>query len=76
MPPVSHTGFKWIGRGRENFPVINDLDLGKKERKAAEKFLPPQCLPYTTGARGIVSGPGGVPLDCLGILFKDGKCPD
>ena len=69
-------GFKWIGQTWEQPVWIADLDLGKRERSAAEKYLPTQCTPFNPPPMGIYrSSDGGVP-DCMGVLFKDGKCPN
>ena len=72
----SEHGYRWIGQRWEEPVMILDLDLGKRERLAAEKYLPLRCLPFDPPPMGIVrTRDGGIP-DCTGVLFRDGKCPD
>lgn len=71
----SHS-YALIDADRPKYPMINDLDLGKKERRAVEMYLPKQCLPYNPGPQGIVKGPDGGVVECLGVLFKTGNCSD
>lgn len=71
-------GYHLIDEDRPNYIhfMINDLDLGKKERPEAEKYIPKQCLPYNPGPMGIITARDGGVVACMGILFKSGKCPD
>lgn len=70
-------GFEWIGRGREEIRWFLDLDLGAKERRVVEAYIPDQCLPYDDRRpHGLVMKANGEVPDCLGTLFMDGHCPD
>jgi hypothetical protein len=65
-------GYRWIDRGSGDVMYISDLDLGRRERRIAETYMPPQCLPFDPRPMGIAAP---VP-ECTGILFRDRKCPD
>ena len=69
-------GYRWIAMDTEDPILVTDAGLGTRERKFAEQFLPPQCLPFDPGPMGIVRMPGETVPDCRGILLRDGKCPE
>lgn len=68
-------GFMPTRKSDEDPEMTTDLEYGTIERHAAEKYLPPQCLPFNPGPMGLVRKDGRIP-DCMGVLFLGGKCPE
>lgn len=65
-------GYRWIGKRTEERHGIEDFDLGSQEREAVKKYIPPQCLPYEPGRRGIVVRSDGSLPECLGGVLTNG----
>jgi hypothetical protein len=71
-------GFKWVGQNYEALELSTDWELGARERRLANKYVPSACVPFSAGPLGIgrnPADPNAVP-ECTGNVLKDHRCPD